>query len=605
MSKYQNNLQNEPHLVDDKVVADVKNKVHRNLSTDTGTNMMVHLFGNSEKLVKSPERQYYQNDNDDNGDHNYKNIEDDDREYDDHDDNDDHDHHLDDDHTNYKSTKTVPNVFEQKSQHSAAPDKKHEQYSESTATNQKGNNPDDESNWTNEELALRKLDMLRKLGELSKHCGVKLSQNYNMNSDYKTMKFEYELHSGIRSKQNAISWMSGMMILTVQGIELMNDQFNPFDIKFDNTWSTKVRTDISDYHDVLGKIYEKYTTPGKEMAPELKLFLMLTGSAIMIQGSKIASHLLPNTSGSIDSDPEMIRKLRHQAEQEEKNEQLRRNKLNEHMQNEHNIATQKAYDLQIINNAKADYANIQQNIPIQKQYMDNLNNALVMSDSAKSVKSLKQSTATPTNTYIPPPMMSSNLNSSFLQHQSKQNDLIVQNKKLLDMQKMLRGMRDEQKIIDSVKESKKKDSETKKKQIIHKLPQKQDSDDENSENKSNLSSVSSMSINPNLENILGRAMSVNVKKAESSSEKTSDSSNISSSSSSSRKKKGLSLNLDNELKRSSSIVPIKKMNKYEAENDIAYEAISLGKKSNLSNDSGSTGRKRGRPKGSMNVRVGK
>ena len=603
MSKYQNNLQNEPHLVDDKVVADVKNKVQKNLSTDTGTNMMVHLFANSDKLVRSSERQYYQNDNDEHGDHNYRNIEDDDHGNGDNDNNDDNDHNLDDDHANYKSSKTAPNVFEQKSQHSDrnnVPDKKHEQYSESTATNQKEINPDDESNWTKEELALRKLDMLRKLGELSKHCGVKLSQNYNMNSDYKTMKFEYELHSGIRSKQNAISWMSGMMILTVQGIEMMNDHFNPFDIKFDNTWSNKVRTDISDYHDVLGKIYEKYTTPGKEMAPELKLFLMLTGSAIMIQGSKIASHLLPNTSGSIDSDPEMIRKLRQQAEQEEKEEQLRRNKLNEHMQNEHRMATQKAHDLQIINNAKADYANIQQNIPIQKQYMDNLNNALVMSDSAKSAKSLKQSTATPMNTYMPPPMMSSNLNlnPSFMQHQAKQNDLIVQNKKLLDMQKMLQGMRDEQKIIDSAKEAKKK-------QIIHKLPQKQDSDDENSENKSNLSSVSSMSINPNLENILGRAMLKNVKKAESSSEKTSDSSNTSSSSSSSRKKKGLSLNLDNELKRSSSIVPIKKMNKDEAENNIAYEAISLGKKSNLSNDSGSTGRKRGRPKGSMNVRVGK
>jgi len=65
------------------------------------------------------------------------------------------------------------------------------------------NNEDteDESNWTKEKLALRNLDMLRKLGELSNR-GVKLSQTYNMNSDYKTMKFEYDLHSEIRSKQD-------------------------------------------------------------------------------------------------------------------------------------------------------------------------------------------------------------------------------------------------------------------------------------------------------------------------------------------------------------------------------------------------------------------
>jgi hypothetical protein len=604
MSKYTNNFQNEPQLIDDQAVAHVKSKVQNksNLITDTGTNMMVEFFGNSEKLVGSDERKYYENDNDGHDDHD-----------------DQHDDNLDDDHTNYKkpSNKTASNIFEQnnyvpphQSEKQNTSDKKHESYTDSTTSKGKEHNGEDESSWSTEELALRKLDMLRKLGELSKHCGVKLSQNYNMNSDYKTMKFEYELHSGIRSKQNAISWMSGMMILTVQGMEMMNDHLNPFDMKFDNTWSNKVRTDISDYHDVLGKIYEKYTTPGKEMAPELKLFLMLTGSAIMIQGSKIASHLLPTTSGNLDNDPNLIKSLRQKAEQEEKEEQMRKNKLNEYVQNDHKLAAQKAYDLQIINNAKSDYANMQQNMPNQKN-MENFNNTLILSESAKSIKSQKQkkndqnvSESQNNQQFIPAPS-----NNAFMEQQSKQKDLLVQNQKLLAMQQMLQNMRNEQRLVNTVNSAKKQQSEPIRKEPLEQKKKQQkpkedsssdsssDSSDGRKDNSSNLSSMSSISVNPNLENILGKAISRNIKKAESSSEKTTESS--------SSKKKGIKINLDNELTRMNNIIPIKKMNRDEAEKNITYESISFGKKSNISNESGSTGKKRGRPaKNSMKIKVG-
>ena len=66
---------------------------------------------------------------------------------------------------------------------------------------------------------LKKLDMLRKLGELAQY-GVKLSQNYNMNSDYFAMKYEYELHKNIRAKQNSVNWMSSLMLNCIYGIEI-------------------------------------------------------------------------------------------------------------------------------------------------------------------------------------------------------------------------------------------------------------------------------------------------------------------------------------------------------------------------------------------------
>ena len=125
---------------------------------------------------------------------------------------------------------------------------------------------------------LKKLDMLRKLGELAQY-GVKLSQNYNMSSDYFTMKYEYEVHKNIRAKQNSVNWMSSLMLNCIYGVEILNDKYNPFDLKLKN-WSEQINADINNYYDIFGEIYEKYNKPGKNMSPELKLILMVSGSAL-------------------------------------------------------------------------------------------------------------------------------------------------------------------------------------------------------------------------------------------------------------------------------------------------------------------------------------
>ena len=72
-------------------------------------------------------------------------------------------------------------------------------------------NNDNYNELSEEGKMLKRLDMLRKLGELAQYK-VKLSQNYNMNSDYFTMKYEYQLHTNIRAKQNYINWTSSLML---------------------------------------------------------------------------------------------------------------------------------------------------------------------------------------------------------------------------------------------------------------------------------------------------------------------------------------------------------------------------------------------------------
>ncbi len=53
---------------------------------------------------------------------------------------------------------------------------------------------------------LKKIDLLRKLGELSQ-CGIKLSQNYSMKSNAVLMHYEYNIHKNERMKQIKIQWM--------------------------------------------------------------------------------------------------------------------------------------------------------------------------------------------------------------------------------------------------------------------------------------------------------------------------------------------------------------------------------------------------------------
>lgn len=192
---------------------------------------------------------------------------------------------------------------------------------------------------TPEAQMLKKLDMLRKLGELAQY-GVKLSQNYNMSSDYFTMKYEYELHKSIRSKQNSVNWMSSLMLNCIYGVEILNEKYNPFDLKLKN-WSEQINADINNYYDVFGEIYEKYNKPGKNMSPELKLILMVSGSALKFH----LNNTLLSQPGKIElgsnsnyiQDPVLLDKMRQQAvsdrirqETEKNNDILRQKAEKEH-----------------------------------------------------------------------------------------------------------------------------------------------------------------------------------------------------------------------------------------------------------------------------------
>ena len=227
-------------------------------------------------------------------------------------------------------------------------------------------NYDDYNELSPDKQMLKRLDMLRKLGELVQY-GVKLSQNYNMNSDYFAMKYEYELHKNIRAKQNSVNWMSSLMLNCIYGIEILNEKYNPFDLKLKN-WSEQINADINNYYDVFGEIYEKYNQPGKNMAPELKLVLMISGSALkfhlnntlLSQNNKIPQNL----QQSDIQDPAMLEQMRAKAAFDKiKDETLKNNELlKEKANKEHTQALKQMDDMMFLQNKKLE---------IQKQEEEN------------------------------------------------------------------------------------------------------------------------------------------------------------------------------------------------------------------------------------------
>jgi AAA ATPase containing von Willebrand factor type A (vWA) domain len=258
-----------------------------------------------------------------------------------------------------------------------------------------------------EELMLEKLDMLRKLAELH-HLGVTLTQKYNLDSDLKMMKFEYDLHKNIRAKKNSINWMNNILLNMVYGIEMLNEKYNPFDLKLKG-WAEQMNAETDNYYDVFGELYEKYSKPGEGMMPELKLLLMFSGSALKYHLQNNIMNLLPSLNADLEKNRELTNEYRQKAIAEKiiekTNEQ--NNKINDKTNKEHNEACNKVNDLKFMQKKEVEYLESQKKLsennknshtleePVVSQNLKNILSTIPRSNNTNN-KSEKQSENGPT-----------------------------------------------------------------------------------------------------------------------------------------------------------------------------------------------------------------
>ena len=162
-----------------------------------------------------------------------------------------------------------------------------------------------------EELLREKFKYLKKLESLEKK-GVELSKKYNMESSLSEMIGEYESVMEEKTKQNSVKFQGNMLMAFVNGIEFLNNRFDPFDINLDG-WSEQINENITDYDEIFGELYEKYKSKAS-MAPELKLLFQLGGSAVMVyMTNSMFKSSMPGMDDILRQNPDLMRSFQNAA----------------------------------------------------------------------------------------------------------------------------------------------------------------------------------------------------------------------------------------------------------------------------------------------------
>lgn len=162
-----------------------------------------------------------------------------------------------------------------------------------------------------EELLREKFKYLRRLETLESK-GVALTKKYSMESPLSEMQGEYEMIMEEKAKQNSVKFQGNMLMACINGIEFLNNRFDPFDIKLDG-WSDQINENLGDYDDVFAELHDKYKSRAS-LAPELKLLFQLGGSAMMVHMTNtMFKSAMPGMDDILRQNPDLMRQFQTAA----------------------------------------------------------------------------------------------------------------------------------------------------------------------------------------------------------------------------------------------------------------------------------------------------
>jgi hypothetical protein len=162
-----------------------------------------------------------------------------------------------------------------------------------------------------EEMLREKFQLLRKL-EMLEQKGVQLSKKYSMDSPILEMKGEYETIMDEKAKQNSIKFQGNIMMTCINGIEFLNNRFDPFDLKLEG-WSEQIADNMDDYDEVFSELYDKYKSKAS-MAPELKLLFQVGGSAAMLHMTNtMFKSAMPGMDDIMRQNPDLAKQFQQAA----------------------------------------------------------------------------------------------------------------------------------------------------------------------------------------------------------------------------------------------------------------------------------------------------
>lgn len=137
-----------------------------------------------------------------------------------------------------------------------------------------------------------KNDFLCKLNKVSDRriTNVKFSVEENTLDE---IKYEFERVKTEIASVRGVDFMKRMMLLGVQGMEMLNNRFDFMDL---DGWTESFGYSLEsqEYDEVMSELYYKYKGVGN-MSPEFKLMFMIVSSAAMFSISKRITKIDPST----------------------------------------------------------------------------------------------------------------------------------------------------------------------------------------------------------------------------------------------------------------------------------------------------------------------
>lgn len=152
-----------------------------------------------------------------------------------------------------------------------------------------------------------KSDLLNKLARLEKK-GFTVNKRLNAYSNVDELRAEVKRITYSIDVEQSIRFSRRMLVACVTGLEFLNKRYNPFEVQLEG-WSESVMENVDDYDGVFEELYVKYRSK-VSVAPEVKLIMMLGGSAMMYHlTNSMFKTAIPNMNDVIKQNPELVKNM--------------------------------------------------------------------------------------------------------------------------------------------------------------------------------------------------------------------------------------------------------------------------------------------------------
>ena len=152
-----------------------------------------------------------------------------------------------------------------------------------------------------------KSDLLNKLARLEKK-GFAVNKRLNAYSNIDELRSEVKRITYSIDVEQSVRFSRRMLVACVTGLEFLNKRYNPFEIQLEG-WSESVMENVDDYDGVFEELYVKYRSK-VNVAPEVKLIMMLGGSAMMFHlTNSMFKSVMPNMNDVMKQNPDLVKNM--------------------------------------------------------------------------------------------------------------------------------------------------------------------------------------------------------------------------------------------------------------------------------------------------------